>query len=456
MKIIRRLRTREYLPFTLILCVNVAFLALAFAVDSPRGIFAGFLRIIQSRSILVTDYIAIGGMGAALLNVSVVGISTVFMLLRLGQKPTGANVMAVFLSIGFAFFGKNVFNMIPLTFGVWLFSKYVKSPFSDFYLSALLVATVSPTISEIAFLGMFSRFAEMFFGILLGFLVGFIFPAISAESVRLHSGFNLYNMGVAGGIVATILAVVLKSMGIDVIPADFWSSGNNFFLACLLYSIAAVMLIAGLFSGTGGGGIGARMKNSLSAYGKIHSHHGRLVTDFYLMYGGSIFINMAALCIFATTLVLVLGADLSGPVVAGILTMTGFGSLGKHLGNVVPIVAGAVLSAFVNTWDPSAGLNIVPILFSSGLAPLAGMFGWGWGVIAGFLHVNVANYIGDLNGGLNLYNNGFAAVFVVMFLLPVISIFHKEAATAEITPRGFPRGLIEKIRKARRKRRSGR
>jgi len=43
-------------------------------------------------------------------------------------------------------------------------------------------------------------------------------------------------------------------------------------------------------------------------------------------------------------------------------------------------------------------------------------------VIAGFLHVSVAMFVGDLNGGLNLYNNGFAAGLVAMFLLPVITV----------------------------------
>jgi hypothetical protein len=35
-------------------------------------------------------------------------------------------------------------------------------------------------------------------------------------------------------------------------------------------------------------------------------------------------------------------------------------------------------------------------------------------------------YIGDLNGHLTLYNNGFAACFVAMFLLPVITIFKRD------------------------------
>ena len=421
-----KLLTREYLPFTFMIAINMGLLILAFVVDEPRVVLSGFSQIIQSRSILVTDYVAIGGIGATLMNVSIVGLSTVFMLVRLKVKPCGAHIMAMWLSMGFAFFGKNVFNMIPLTFGVWLYAKYTKSDFSKYYLAALLVATLSPSISEIAFMGVFSPIVEILSGILLGFFVGFIFPILSAESLKVHSGFQLYNMGFSGGLIATILATLFMNIGIYIVPASFWSSGNNVFFAWLLYSISFAMLIMGLFSGLGAENLKESMKKALSDYRKMHAHSGRLVTDYYEMYGKSIYINMAVLCAFGTTVVLVLRSELNGPTLAGILTMMGFGSIGKHIRNVVPIVIGAVLSAYVNNWDPSAPANILAILFSSGLAPVAGAFGPIWGIIAGFLHVNVANYIGDLNQGLNLYNNGFAGGLVALFLLPIIRIFKRE------------------------------
>ena len=423
----------------------MAFLALAFVVDSPDVVFNGFLRIIQSRSILITDYVALGGMGATLLNVSIVGFSSLMMLLSLGLKPTGPNIMALWLSIGFAFFGKNVFNMIPLTFGVWLFAKYRKEDFSRFCLSALLAATVSPAISEMAFMGLFSRSIEITIGVLLGFLIGFFFPAIAADSVKVHSGFNLYNMGFAGGLVATILATLFRSLGFNIVSATHWSSGNNVFFATLLYSIAFVLLVLGFLT-KGDPRPNAepatdppappapaekltlmeRMRRNVDDYLEIHKYSGQLVTDYHQMIGNRIFINMAVLCAFSTSVVLILEADLNGPTLAGILTITGFGSLGKHLRNVAPVMMGAALSAYVNKWDPTSPSNILAILFSTGLAPIGGLFGWTWGVAAGFLHVNVATYIGDLNGGLNLYNNGFAATFVVLFLLPVITVVKKE------------------------------
>jgi len=419
--------SREYLPFTFMLVINFGLMVIAFFTDAPDVVFGGFLHIVLSRSILVTDYVALGGIGGTLLNVSIVGLSTVFMIIRLGLKPCGVHIMAVWLSMGFAFFGKNVFNMIPLTFGVWLYAKYKKEEFSKYYLAALLVATLSPSISEIAFMGVFSPIAEITVGILIGFCVGFIFPVVSAESLKVHRGFQLYNMGFSGGLIATLLATLFMNLGLDIIPSSTWSYGNNVFFAWLLYSISALMLIMGLFSGVGAENLKESIINALKNYRKIHTHSGRLVTDYYDMYGKSVYINLAVLCAFGTTVTLALGAELNGPTLAGILTIMAFGSLGKHIRNVVPIVTGAVLSAYVNNWDPSAPANILAILFSTGLAPIAGAFGPIWGIIAGFLHVNVANYIGDLNQGLNLYNNGFAGGLVALFLLPIIGIFKRDA-----------------------------
>ncbi len=58
-------------------------------------------------------------------------------------------------------------------------------------------------------------------------------------------------------------------------------------------------------------------------------------------------------------------------------------------------------------------------LFGTGLAPFAGRFGWGGGILAAFIHMSVVLNVGGLHGGLNLYNNGFSAGIVAMILLPI-------------------------------------
>ena len=409
------------LPYAVMLIVNLTFIAMAFLLDQPKDILEGFLRIISSRSILVTDYIAIGGIGAAFINVAIVGISSLIMLISSRIRPSGAIIMALWLTAGFAFFGKNVFNMIPLTIGVWLYAKYKKEPFSNYTLASLLVATLSPVVSEMSFLGMLSFPVELIFGILIGFIVGFIFPPISSHMVRAHSGYDLYSMGFAGGLIATIFATTAHSMGHEVVPATYTSEGYNFPISIMLYSFSAAMIICGLFAGEENKPL-ENIKANFKEFLKFHKHSGRLITDFFFLYKYSIYINMGLLCAFATTVVLLLGAEFAGIVIAGVFTIVGFASFGKHILNITPVMIGSFLSAFLNIWPLTSPSNIAAILFSTALAPIAGQFGWVWGIIAGFLHVSVAMFVGEINGGLNLYNNGFSAGIVAMFLVPVITV----------------------------------
>jgi len=69
---------------------------------------------------------------------------------------------------------------------------------------------------------------------------------------------------------------------------------------------------------------------------------------------------------------------------------------------------------------------LLATLLSSGLAPIAGQFGWYWGVAAGFIHMAVVQNTAILHGGMNLYNNGFAAGLVCILLVPVIEAVKPE------------------------------
>ena len=101
--------------------------------------------------------------------------------------------------------------------------------------------------------------------------------------------------------------------------------------------------------------------------------------------------------------------------------MTGFGAFGKHLRNVIPVMAGAVLASTVMDNIPITSPNVLlASLLCTGLAPIAGQFGWRWGIAAGFLHMAIVQNTAILHEGMNLYNNGFAAGFVCILLIPVI------------------------------------
>ena len=400
----------EYRFFSGILLIIATY---AFILDTPSDIFKGLIEIVTSRSLLITDYLAVGGPGAMLLNGALAGGFTVLILIIVGVKPNGATIMAMWITVGFGFFGKNIFNMWPLTFGVWLYARFQKEPFMNYSLAAILVATLSPVVSEVAFgFDQLHPWIGIGLGLGLGVFTGFLFPMISAFVIRVHDGYDLYNMGFAGGSLAMLIVAGLKVAGITIETSELWATGYNLEMAGLLYFLCICLISGGFIFGRG--------KDHIRCLKKINKTSGRLVSDYYTLYGETAYINMGLLGILATTLTLVLGTEVNGPTMGGVMTIMAFGSFGKHIKNVLPIMTGTIMGAFANTMDITAPGNALAILFSTGLAPIAGQFGIIWGIIAGFLHVTVVSHTGYMSSGLNLYNNGFAGGLVAMILVPII------------------------------------
>jgi len=98
----------------------------------------------------------------------------------------------------------------------------------------------------------------------------------------------------------------------------------------------------------------------------------------------------------------------------------GFSAAGKHPRNILPIMIGVFVGTLAKPWSADQPSLVLAALFGTNLAPIAGRFGWYWGIVAGFVHSSVAQNVGDLHGGLVLYNNGFAAGMVAAVLTPVI------------------------------------
>ncbi|WP_295884651.1 DUF1576 domain-containing protein [uncultured Thiohalocapsa sp.] len=139
-------------------------------------------------------------------------------------------------------------------------------------------------------------------------------------------------------------------------------------------------------------------------------------------------------------------AAVTGLVIGALLSVAGFGAFGKHVLNISPIMAGVFLGTLLKPLgaaDPSLQLAA---LFATNLAPIAGHFGWHWGVVAGFTHSSAALTVGGAHGGLNLYNNGFAAGIVASILAPVAFAIREGRQHPADTRAGSPPGLTDKHR----------
>ena len=416
MKFLNRFKENFYLPYKILVLMYLFFIVFAFIVDSPQEIVEGIKAIILSPDILISDYMAIGGIGAALVNSSITSLLCVVLLVNKRIKPNGSTIMALWLVTGFAFLGKNFFNIWPIIFGVYLFSKYQKENFRNYTLAALLGTALAPIVSQVAFGNIFSGSIGILFGILLGIAVGFIVPPIAAHLIKAHNGYNLYNIGFAAGMIGMLVMSIFKGFGISFDAVLEWHTGSNGLLLVFMLIVCAYLIILGFIYDN-------NIKENLKA---LNKEPGRLVSDFYTLYESSSYINMGLLGLFATFFVIIIGGELNGGTICGIFTIIGFGTFGKNLRNVPPVMIGSAIAAFFNVTPMTSPGLMLAILFSTCLAPIAGQFGWPYGILAGFVHVNIVANVGYLHGGMNLYNNGFAGGFVAMLLIPLITTFKKE------------------------------
>ncbi|MCL2588542.1 MAG: DUF1576 domain-containing protein [Oscillospiraceae bacterium] len=406
-------------PYWVLIGLYAILVLAAFILDSPQNIWEGLLRILTSRSLLVTDYAELGGMGAMLISSVLVASFSLATMIAGGVKPSGGVIMGIWLILGFGFFGKNLLNTIPLVAGVWLFARVKRMPFRDVAVTTTLCATVAPIVSEIAYLTPFAQPAGAIMGTFVGLFVGFIFAPLASAMGKVHGGYLLYNAGFVGGLVATFAVSILRSGGFEIVTMNLWATGYNLPLGVLMYIISAALILLGLVTG------GSEKWQKLR---KMQKHSGRLVTDYFALYGNAMYLNMGILAAIGTTVTLAIGGAINGATMGGIFTIAGFGAFGKNVRNVLPIMIGCILGAYFDVVDLTAPSNMLAILFGTGIAPMAGQFGVFWGIVAGFVHVNLVGFVGLLNGGLNLYNNGFAGGFVVLFMIPIIGALSRKRA----------------------------
>ena len=382
----------------------------SFFLNNPRDIFDGMKIIFFSPSNLVTDYIEIANLGAAVFNSGMMTILSIFLSKRSGSMVNGPLIAGIFIVSGFSFFGKNILNSIPITFGVYLYAKSIRMPFKSYILPALFGSCLGPLVSEIAFGMNLSPFKGILIGYLAGIFVGYIIPPLAQAFLRFHRGFSLYNVGFTAGIIGMFITATFKMFNVNIETVNYISSGHDLELSIILYIIFTAMIFIGILNS----------ENIIKEYSELLKNTGQLVADFFDLYGyGITLLNMGVMGIIFTTYILLIGGELSGPVVGGILTVVGFSAFGKHPKNTIPILVGARLAVLLNIYEENSASSLMIMLFGTNLAPICGKYGFIPGMIAGFVHVAVVSNLAYLHGGLNLYNNGFAGGFVAATLVPL-------------------------------------
>ena len=406
------LHSRYEIMYPILLGYAVLLLIAGLLMGDPRQALDGLSKIVLTEDALITDYVLVAGPGPALINSGLVTLISVFILHSSRIPFNGMTSVVIGLMSGFSLFGKNFVNIWPILFGTWLYAKSRKEPFGKYAPIGLMATALAPVVSYIA---LDNGWGTLEAGILVGVVIGFLMPSLSAYTYKVQNGMNLYNVGFACGLVAFICVPLISSMGADPTVHYRWAKGYDILFAPALAIFCIGLIFSGLFL------CHKPVWAAWAGYRRLLQTSGRAPSDYVRMFGAApVLINTGVNGLIGMTFLLCVGGDLNGPTIGGILTIMGFSSFGKHAGNIIPVMAGVFLGGVVMHWSLSDSAVQLACLFCTTLAPISGYFGWPYGILAGFLHSSVVLYTGSPVAGMNLYNNGFSGGLVAIVLYPTI------------------------------------
>jgi MFS family permease len=377
-------------------------------------IINGYINILKHPGILITDYFAVGGFYSALLNMATISIINLLIIYFFNIDINGLIFAAYFLCIGFSAFGKTIINIFPIYLGGYIYSKYENRSFKSIFAIVMFSSGLAPLVSFILFNTHLDFNFRIVLGILIGIVVGIFIPPLSSHMLNFHSGYNLYNIGFTAGILGNIFAAIIRGQNIPIENYYTISLEYSFQLKLLLVIIFTIYIFIGYFIN----------RYSFAGYDTLIANSGRLINDFILTEGfGISLINASVLGLLSIAFTVLINVPLNGALIAGIFSVFGFGALGKHPFNCIPVVIGVIIGNYLSIKEFSAFHVALTGLFSTTLSPISGVYGPFAGVIAGILHFFVVSNVGVIHGGFNLYNNGFSGGLVAGVLVPLLNKF---------------------------------
>jgi len=397
------------------LSVISGLLVVAAVIAEPSlELLVGLWKIMTHEAGLITDPIATGGLGAALLNTGLV-LACGIALARFNKLPfTGATISCLLMATGFSMIGKNILNIQPLLLGGWLFARFSGEGFERYVYLSFSGACMAPLVSYVICHGGGSL--SWVAALMAGAAIGFVLPPVAAYATRIHQGYNLLNIGFAVGFIGMIVVNMMRGFGLTFETEGSWNTGSHTFLVALMLILSIGLIVGGIWQGC-----------RLERYTRLLRRTGRAVSDFVVMDGlPTTLVNMGICTLLGTLFYLLIGEPFSGPMVGSLLTVCGYAAFGAHPRNYLPVLTGAACTALAMgvLRTPEA---LTGVILSVALSPIGGHFGPFWGFVAGCAHMALVLNVGTIHGKMDLYNNGFAAGLVCVVLVPLIEALQQES-----------------------------
>lgn len=410
------IKKKDQFYYRFILIVSFTLIMTSFLFNSPGEILDGLKRIYLTPSNLLTDFMAVGNVGSAFFNSGTMALFASLLIIFSKAEINGGLIGSFFNFLAFSFFGKTLYNFMPLLIGVYLYTGFTKQDFRDYVGLSLFAAGCGPMVSFVSFSAGLNLVPAIILAACLGLTVGFILPTFSKVTASFHKGFSVYNNGMALGIMISFIYSILFLFNIETptSPPTYDIFNTKLLIVCTCYFVFLMFVDPILLKG----------KLSFAEVKRLFKESGYKTSYLESYSRSTVFFNMGLLGLVGLGYTLLSGSGVNGPILGGILTMVGFGAQGKNFTNVLPVMAGVFLAANLGKYDPSASSIITAGLFGTTLAPFSGYYGPLLGFLSGFLHLSLVTRSGAMHGGLVLYNNGFSGGIITSFAANVLNRFN--------------------------------
>ncbi len=424
--------------------ITACFLIAAVCMPDRGEMFSGLVKILTGTCKISTNYFALGGYAATYLNMGLVGLICTLLCFLPGAKPNNVTTLGVLLTVGFGSWGINPLNMIPTVLGVCLYCLVKKEKLGAMSNAMMYSTGIAPLISDLLFrypgteyIGF--NWLGLGLALLIGLIIGFFLPAGLGHAPNIHKGYDHYSAAVPIGMTAFFLRAVLynvmlgwkigdlgKLSTLGALDVASFANTNIFcfvvFGACIVFALL----------------MGCKPRD----YWNLLKDSGHGVC-FTAKYGNAPFLmNVGLFGLMIVGYFNLAGAIDSSNVWTGmtfgiVFCMLATCNSGSHPGNVWPIMAGYMIASFLFGWifkllgGETYALTIgsqsilIGLCYANGMSPIAGKYGFGYGILAGSLHYLLVTAVPDMHGGFCLYNGGFTAALICLLFVPQLEKFCK-------------------------------
>ena len=424
--------------------ISLCFVIAAFIMPDRAAAFSGLWKIMSGTCKISTNYFALGGFAATFLNMSLVGLICTALCFLPGAKPNNVTTLGVLLTIGFGSWGINPLNMIPTILGVVLYCLVKKEKLGAMSNAMLYSTGIAPLISDLLFRYPGVEYVGfnglgLVMALFIGLIIGFFLPAGLGHAPNIHKGYDHYSAAVPIGMTAFFLRAVLYNVMLG------WKLGDLGQLSTMgaldvvsfpmtnifCFVVFGLCIVFALFMGC-----------TPKDYWNLMKDPGHGVS-FTTKYGNAPFLmNVGIFGLMIVGYFNLAGAIDGTNVWTGmtfgiVFCMLATCNSGSHPGNVWPIMAGYLITSFLFGWifkllgGDTYGLTIgnqsilIGLCYANGLSPIAGKYGFSYGILAGGLHYLLVTAVPDMHGGFCLYNGGFTAALICLLFVPQLEKFCK-------------------------------